>query len=119
MCMVYDTINSSFTPVMSRLLNVMSDGRIEFRTEGRQIYRYRFLNVNMVHFIVYLYIPISKAKMNFNVQYIVNRKDSILFAANIQLVDENHWYVHVSRMHLHVYNKGLISIHSNTKSSTK
>lgn len=85
MCMVYDTINSSFTPVMSRLLNVMSDGRIEFRTEGRQIYRYRFLNVNMVHFIVYLYIPISKAKMNFNVQYIVNRIDSILFAANIQL----------------------------------
>lgn len=85
MCMVYDTYNSSFTPVRSRLMNVMSDGRLEFRTEGRQIYRYRFLNVNTVHFIVYLYIPISKAKMNFNVQYIINRIDSILFAANIQL----------------------------------
>lgn len=33
--------------------------------------------------------------MNFNVQYIDNRIDLILFAANIQLLDEIHWYLHV------------------------
>lgn len=66
--------------------------------EDRFLYRYKLIsNVNTVtvHVIVYLYIPISKAKMKFNVQYIDNRIDLILFAANIQLLDEIHWYLHV------------------------
>lgn len=36
-CIVYDKNNSSFTPVVSSLVNIMSDGRIEYKTEGRQI----------------------------------------------------------------------------------
>lgn len=39
----------------------------------------------------------SKAtrKKNFNVQFIVNRIDFILFAANVQLVDQIHWYMYL------------------------
>lgn len=74
--MVYDKNNSSLIiPVMSSLLNIMSDGRMEYKTEGRQIlYRYKliYIYVNIVHVIVYIYIPMAKAtcKMNFNVQFI-------------------------------------------------
>lgn len=35
----------------------------------------------------------ATSKMNFNVQFIVNRIDFILFAANVQLVDQIHWYL--------------------------
>lgn len=78
----------------------MSYGRIEYKTEGRQIlYRYKliFIYVNIVRVItcMFIYIPMSKAtcKMNFNVQFIVNRINFILFAANVYLVDQIHWYL--------------------------
>lgn len=77
----------------------MSDGKIEYKTEGRQILvhvqvQIDILHVNIVHVIVYIsYAPMSEAtcKMNFNVQFIVNIIDVILFSANVQLVDEIHW----------------------------
>lgn len=59
------------------------------------------IHVNIVHVIVYIYYAsMSKAtcKINFNVQFIVNRIDFILFAANVQLVDQIHWYMIIANI---------------------
>lgn len=99
---------------MSILVNILSDGRIEYTTEGRQIlYRYRYklisIYVNIVHVItcMFIYIPMSKAtcKMNFKVQFIlvVNKIDFILFAANDHLVDHIHLYLPCMSFYSNVY----------------
>lgn len=83
---------------MSSLVNIISDGRIEYKTEGRQIFIQVQTDIYICKYCtcyrVHLYTN-GKAtfKMNFNVQFIINRIDFILFAANVHLVDQIHWYL--------------------------